>query len=297
MEVSSTLLSDASSCEEPSIRSRLILDTSRSSVDSSAIPEIPSVSFIAYVPWVLLGVLGVLLITLVVAVARPAKPAATVDYSEPNFDSIRPAFVPSRPVVEGPTIREEEDAFIIEDPVDAIDDANVDAIDDSIVDTIDDSIVDTIDSSIVDTIDDSIVDTIDSSIVDTIDSSIVDTIDDSINNPHVEEMDISVANSEPVTSEESIVDLGDTVSGSSLQGSMIAVLFVSCLFSSLWSHTGCLALWYRYQSKSEVHEPVPITPARRRSDPIPPMTTGLPPITPCPDSLEMNRRAPNSFVL
>ena len=289
MEVSSTLLSDASSCEEPSIRSRLILDTSRSSVDSSAIPEIPSVSFVAYVPWVLLGVLGVLLITLVVAVARPAKPAATVDYSEPNFDSVRPAFVPSRPVVEGPTIREEEDAFIIEDPVDAIDDANVDAIDDSIVDTID--------SSIVDTIDDSIVDTIDSSIVDTIDSSIVDTIDDSINNPHVEEMDISVANSEPVTSEESIVDLGDTVSGSSLQGSMIAVLFVSCLFSSLWSHTGCLALWYRYQSKSEVHEPVPITPARRRSDPIPPMTTGLPPITPCPDSLEMNRRAPNSFVL
>ena len=281
MEVSSTLLSDASSCEEPSIRSRLILDTSRSSVDSSAIPEIPSVSFIAYVPWVLLGVLGVLLITLVVAVARPAKPAATVDYSEPNFDSVRPAFVPSRPVVEGPTIREEEDAFIIEDPIDAIDDANVDAIDDSIVDTIDDSIVDTIDSSIVDTIDD----------------SIVDTIDDSINNPHVEEMDISVANSEPVTSEESIVDLGDTVSGSSLQGSMIAVLFVSCLFSSLWSHTGCLALWYRYQSKSEVHEPVPITPARRRSDPIPPMTTGLPPITPCPDSLEMNRRAPNSFVL
>ena len=281
MEVSSTLLSDASSCEEPSIRSRLILDTSRSSVDSSAIPEIPSVSFVAYVPWVLLGVLGVLLITLVVAVARPAKPAATVDYSEPNFDSVRPAFVPSRPVVEGPTIREEEDAFIIEDPVDAIDDANVDAIDDSIVDTIDDSIVDTIDSSI----------------VDTIDSSIVDTIDDSINNPHVEEMDISVANSEPVTSEESIVDLGDTVSGSSLQGSMIAVLFVSCLFSSLWSHTGCLALWYRYQSKSEVHEPVPITPARRRSDPIPPMTTGLPPITPCPDSLEMNRRAPNSFVL
>ena len=201
--------------------------------------------------------LGVLLITLVVAVARPAKPAATVDYSEPNFDSIRPAFVPSRPVVEGPTIREEEDAFIIEDPVDAIDD----------------------------------------SIVDTIDSSIVDTIDDSINNLHVEEMDISVANSEPVTSEESIVDLGDTVSESSLQGSMIAVLFVSCLFSSLWSHTGCLALWYRYQSKSEVHEPVPITPARRRSDPIPPMTTGLPPITPCPDSLEMNRRAPNSFVL
>ena len=273
MEVSSTLLSDASSCEEPSIRSRLILDTSRSSVDSSAVPEIPSVSFVAYVPWVLLGVLGVLLITLVVAVARSAKPAATVDYSEPNFDSIRPAFVPSRPVVEGPTIREEEDAFIIEDPVDAIDDANVDAIDDSIVDTIDDSIVDTIDSSI------------------------VDTIDDSINNPHVEEMDISVANSEPVTSEESIVDLGDTVSGSSLQGSMIAVLFVSCLFSSLWSHTGCLALWYRYQSKSEVHEPVPITPARRRSDPIPPMTTGLPPITPCPDSLEMNRRAPNSFVL
>ena len=265
MEVSSTLLSDASSCEEPSIRSRLILDTSRSSVDSSAIPEIPSVSFVAYVPWVLLGVLGVLLITLVVAVARPAKPAATVDYSEPNFDSVRPAFVPSRPVVEGPTIREEEDAFIIEDPIDAIDDANVDAIDDSIVDTIDDSIV--------------------------------DTIDDSINNPHVEEMDISVANSEPVTSEESIVDLGDTVSGSSLQGSMIAVLFVSCLFSSLWSHTGCLALWYRYQSKSEVHEPVPITPARRRSDPIPPMTTGLPPITPCPDSLEMNRRAPNSFVL
>ena len=289
MEVSSTLLSDASSCEEPSIRSRLILDTSRSSVDSSAIPEIPSVSFVAYVPWVLLGVLGVLLITLVVAVARPAKPAATVDYSEPNFDSVRPAFVPSRPVVEGPTIREEEDAFIIEDPVDAIDDANVDAIDDSIVDTIDDSIVDTIDDSIVDTIDDSI--------VDTIDDSIVDTIDDSINNPHVEEMDISVANSEPVTSEESIVDLGDTVSGSSLQGSMIAVLFVSCLFSSLWSHTGCLALWYRYQSKSEVHEPVPITPARRRSDPIPPMTTGLPPITPCPDSLEMNRRAPNSFVL
>ena len=281
MEVSSTLLSDASSCEEPSIRSRLILDTSRSSVDSSAIPEIPSVSFVAYVPWVLLGVLGVLLITLVVAVARPAKPAATVDYSEPNFDSVRPAFVPSRPVVEGPTIREEEDAFIIEDPIDAIDDANVDAIDDSIVDTIDDSIVDTIDDSIVDTIDD----------------SIVDTIDDSINNPHVEEMDISVANSEPVTSEESIVDLGDTVSGSSLQGSMIAVLFVSCLFSSLWSHTGCLALWYRYQSKSEVHEPVPITPARRRSDPIPPMTTGLPPITPCPDSLEMNRRAPNSFVL
>ena len=238
--------------------------------------------------------LGVLLITLG---ASPAKPAATVDYSVPNFDSVRPAFVPSRPVVEGPTIREEEDAFIIEDPVDAIDDANVDAIDDSIVDTIDDSIVDTIDSSIVDTIDDSIVDTIDSSIVDTIDSSIVDTIDDSINNPHVEEMDISVANSEPVTSEESIVDLGDTVSGSSLQGSMIAVLFVSCLFSSLWSHTGCLALWYRYQSKSEVHEPVPITPARRRSDPIPPMTTGLPPITPCPDSLEMNRRAPNSFVL
>ena len=281
MEVSSTLLSDASSCEEPSIRSRLILDTSRSSVDSSAIPEIPSVSFVAYVPWVLLGVLGVLLITLVVAVARPAKPAATVDYSEPNFDSVRPAFVPSRPVVEGPTIREEEDAFIIEDPVDAIDDANVDAIDDSIVDTIDSSIVDTIDDSIVDTIDD----------------SIVDTIDDSINNLHVEEMDISVANSEPVTSEESIVDLGDTVSGSSLQGSMIAVLFVSCLFSSLWSHTGCLALWYRYQSKSEVHEPVPITPARRRSDPIPPMTTGLPPITPCPDSLEMNRRAPNSFVL
>ena len=281
MEVSSTLLSDASSCEEPSIRSRLILDTSRSSVDSSAIPEIPSVSFVAYVPWVLLGVLGVLLITLVVAVARPAKPAATVDYSEPNFDSVRPAFVPSRPVVEGPTIREEEDAFIIEDPVDAIDDANVDAIDDSIVDTIDSSIVDTIDSSI----------------VDTIDSSIVDTIDDSINNLHVEEMDISVANSEPVTSEESIVDLGDTVSGSSLQGSMIAVLFISCLFSSLWSHTGCLALWYRYQSKSEVHEPVPITPARRRSDPIPPMTTGLPPITPCPDSLEMNRRAPNSFVL
>ena len=281
MEVSSTLLSDASSCEEPSIRSRLILDTSRSSVDSSAIPEIPSVSFVAYVPWVLLGVLGVLLITLVVAVARPAKPAATVDYSEPNFDSVRPAFVPSRPVVEGPTIREEEDAFIIEDPVDAIDDANVDAIDDSIVDTIDSSIVDAIDSSIVDTIDD----------------SIVDTIDDSINNLHVEEMDISVANSEPVTSEESIVDLGDTVSGSSLQGSMIAVLFVSCLFSSLWSHTGCLALWYRYQSKSEVHEPVPITPARRRSDPIPPMTTGLPPITPCPDSLEMNRRAPNSFVL
>ena len=281
MEVSSTLLSDASSCEEPSIHSRLILDTSRSSVDSSAIPEIPSVSFIAYVPWVLLGVLGVLLITLVVAVARPAKPAATVDYSEPNFDSVRPAFVPSRPVVEGPTIREEEDAFIIEDPVDAIDDANVDAIDDSIVDTIDSSIVDAIDSSIVDTIDD----------------SIVDTIDDSINNLHVEEMDISVANSEPVTSEESIVDLGDTVSESSLQGSMIAVLFVSCLFSSLWSHTGCLALWYRYQSKSEVHEPVPITPARRRSDPIPPMTTGLPPITPCPDSLEMNRRAPNSFVL
>ena len=281
MEVSSTLLSDASSCEEPSIRSRLILDTSRSSVDSSAIPEIPSVSFVAYVPWVLLGVLGVLLITLVVAVARPAKPAATVDYSEPNFDSVRPAFVPSRPVVEGPTIREEEDAFIIEDPVDAIDDANVDTIDSSIVDTIDSSIVDTIDDSIVDTIDD----------------SIVDTIDDSINNLHVEEMDISVANSEPVTSEESIVDLGDTVSGSSLQGSMIAVLFVSCLFSSLWSHTGCLALWYRYQSKSEVHEPVPITPARRRSDPIPPMTTGLPPITPCPDSLEMNRRAPNSFVL
>ena len=281
MEVSSTLLSDASSCEEPSIRSRLILDTSRSSVDSSAIPEIPSVSFVAYVPWVLLGVLGVLLITLVVAVARPAKPAATVDYSEPNFDSVRPAFVPSRPVVEGPTIREEEDAFIIEDPVDAIDDANVDAIDDANVDAIDGSIVDTIDDSIVDTIDD----------------SIVDTIDDSINNPHVEEMDISVANSEPVTSEESIVDLGDTVSGSSLQGSMIAVLFVSCLFSSLWSHTGCLALWYRYQSKSEVHEPVPITPARRRSDPIPPMTTGLPPITPCPDSLEMNRRAPNSFVL
>ena len=225
--------------------------------------------------------LGVLLITLVVAVARPAKPAATVDYSEPNFDSVRPAFVPSRPVVEGPTIREEEDAFIIEDPVDAIDDANVDTIDDANVDTIDGSIVDTIDSSIVDTIDD----------------SIVDTIDDSINNLHVEEMDISVANSEPVTSEESIVDLGDTVSGSSLQGSMIAVLFVSCLFSSLWSHTGCLALWYRYQSKSEVHEPVPITPARRRSDPISPMTTGLPPITPCPDSLEMNRRAPNSFVL
>lgn len=148
--------------------------------------------------------LGVLLIALVVAVARPAKPAATVAYSEPNFDSVRPVFVrPERPVVEGPTIREEEDAFVIEDPVDVVDDAMVDVVDNAMVDTIDDAMVD----------------------------SIHDSTDDSTNNPHIDEMDISFAKSEPVSSEESIVDLGDTVSGSSLQGSMIAVLFVSCSFS------------------------------------------------------------------
>lgn len=190
LEVTSTLLSDAStSCEEPSIRSRLTVDTSHSSMTDSADspPVFQTIPSIAYVPWILLGVLGIMVIALVLSVGRPAKQVTTVDYPEPNFDSVKPIVTPPpKPLSEGPTIREEEDAFIIEDPIEDI---------------------------------------------------VGDIVEDPqhyrSNDPLVEEMDVTFVphSSEPAENEDAVVDLGETNSGSSLQGSMVAVFVVACPIS------------------------------------------------------------------
>jgi hypothetical protein len=155
-----------------------------------------------------------------------------------------------------PYIREEEDAFVIEEGTDSNSE-----IQEKATEMGEDPSVSILDGS-------------------TMDLS-MDILDNSSEDPSMTVLD------------ESVVDLS-VASSTTVTSSLLFLLFVVGRIPVSSSFLVIVALWIRFQSRS-TPQPIPSTPYHHRTSIYHPTTADLPPITPCPDSLEMNRRGTNRF--
>ena len=158
-----------------------------------------------------------------------------------------------------PRIREEEDAFVIEEGID----------NDILLDSV-------IQEKATGMSEDLSMDILDGS---TMDLS-MDILDNSSEDPSMAILD-------------SVVDLS-VASSTTITSSLLFLLLAVSRIPVSSSLLVAVALWIRFQSRS-TPQPIPSTPYRHRTSVYHPTTADLPPITPCPDSLEMNRRGTNRF--
>lgn len=250
------LLSD-SSLNTSTIRSRLISTPSSILVDET-LPR-SKFSFSAYFPWILLTLLGIasILITFLIVKDLPTSVQIPI---QPNFDLSehyeQPAIVsePEEVVIlnpELPRIREEEDAFVIED--------------NSIIDDMRDNEA----------------------------KSDIFLDSDVVFKENSTEFSENTSSDSTII-DDSIVDLTIPSSNTTITSSLLLILLLFSNICSFYSFLVALALWVRFQPTS-FPQPVPSTPFRPRQSSYYPTTADLPPITPCPDSLEMNRRGRYQF--
>ena len=219
-------------------------------------------SILAYFPWVLLLLLGVASLLITFLIVQDPPPSVVLP-SQPNFDSaasyVPPTLEPETVMILDPSlpyIREEEDAFVIEEGTDSNSE-----IQEKAAEMGEDPPVSILDGS-------------------TMDLS-MDILDNSSEDPSMTVLD------------DSVVDLS-VASSTTVTSSLLFLLFVVGRIPVSSSFLVIVALWIRFQSRS-TPQPIPSTPYHHRTSIYHPTTADLPPITPCPDSLEMNRRGTNRF--
>ena len=219
-------------------------------------------SILAYFPWVLLLLLGVASLLITFLIVQDPPPSVVLS-SQPNFDSaasyVPPTLEPETVMILDPSLpylREEEDAFVIEEGTDSNSE-----IQEKATEMGEDPSVSILDGS-------------------TMDLS-MDILDNSSEDPSMTVLD------------ESVVDLS-VASSTTVTSSLLFLLFVVGRIPVSSSFLVIVALWIRFQSRS-TPQPIPSTPYHHRTSIYHPTTADLPPITPCPDSLEMNRRGTNRF--